>query len=80
MGLVLAECSSGPSDLEGDILVGCDQYWDLMTGETRRGQTRPIAINTVLGWVLSGPATSSHQLQSSASLFTHVLRVKKYKR
>ena len=46
-----------------------------MIGETRRGQTRPIAINTVLGWVLSGPATSSDQLQSSTSLFTHVLHV-----
>ena len=74
-GLHLADCSSGSSELEIDILVGSDQYWDLVTGEIRRGRAGPIAINTVFGWVLSGPATSSEQSQASASLLTHVLRV-----
>ena len=34
--LHLADCSSGSSELEIDILVGSDQYWDLVTGETGR--------------------------------------------
>ena len=63
------------AELEIDILVGSDQYWDLVTGKIRRGRAGPIAINTVFGWVLSGPAMSSEQSQASASLLTHVLRV-----
>ena len=46
-------------------LIGSDQYWDLVTGETLHGISGPV------GWVLSGP-TSSRQ---SDCLATHTLRV-----
>ncbi len=77
MGLDLADPSDGRSRLDIDILVGSDQYWDLTTGETRRGRSGPVAINTELGWVLSGPAacTSPDQNQPFTSLTTHTLRV-----
>ena len=39
--------------LEVDILIGSDQYWNLITSETRRGTSGSVAINTRLGWVLS---------------------------
>lgn len=52
-GLDLADSSDGHSRLEVDILVGSDQYWDLITGRTRRGASGPVAIDTRLGWVLS---------------------------
>ena len=58
-----------------DILIGCDQYRELITGEVRRGKTGPVAVSTKLGWVLSGPVTLPEQHQSSASLLTHTLRV-----
>ena len=38
-----------------DILIGSDYYWELTTGNVRHGNTGPVAINTKLGWVLSGP-------------------------
>ncbi len=75
MGLDLADPSNGRSRLEVDILIGSDQYWDLTTGETRRGRSGPVAINTELGWVLSGPAMSPDQIQPFTSLMTHTLRV-----
>ena len=34
MGLDLADPSDGRSQLEVDVLVGSDQYWELTTGET----------------------------------------------
>ena len=40
------------------MLIGSDFYWQLTTREIIRGQTGPIAINTKLGWVLSGPVTN----------------------
>lgn len=51
------ELADEPFDAEGsiDILIGCDYYWDFVTGETRQGDEGPIAVNSKLGWLLSGP-------------------------
>ena len=57
-----------------DILIGCDFYWDIVMGETVRGDCGPTAVRTKLGWVLSGPI-SINESHSSASLVTHILRV-----
>ena len=35
-----------------DVLVGADHYWDLVTGDV------VTAIDSKLGWLLSGPAES----------------------
>ena len=58
---------------EPDILIGSDYYWDLVTGETKGGKDGPVAVQTRLGWVLSGPISfvDSHL---STNLITHVLR------
>ncbi|XP_024890319.1 uncharacterized protein LOC112466458 [Temnothorax curvispinosus] len=42
------------------ILVGADLYGELILDGLRKGATgRPIAQNTVLGWIISGPMASS---------------------
>ena len=68
--LDLAVPSDGSSPLDIDILIGSDFYWEFVSGDTRRGPTGPIAIDTKFGWVLSGPATSS---TDSVTLITHSL-------
>ena len=77
--LELADSCSDDSTLEVDVLIGSDYYWDLATGEVRRGESGPVPINTRLGWVLSGPATpnrqeSTHKLTMSL-LAAHTPRV-----
>ena len=60
-----------------DILIGSDQYWRMVTGEVKRGESGPTALHTRLGWVLSGPIESStHDHDPSVNLVssTHVLR------
>ena len=53
-GLELAdEPSSSGSSI--DLLIGSDYYWNFVTGETKRGEEGPIAANSKLGWLLSGP-------------------------
>lgn len=75
-GLDLADSSDGSSRLKIDILIGSDQYWDLITGRTLRGSSGPIAIDTGIGWVLSGPVSLLTQEQAMAGLVvTHALRV-----
>lgn len=54
-GLVLAD-EFDQDDITGvDVLLGADYYWELATGQVRRGDNGPIAVETKLGWVLSGP-------------------------
>ncbi|XP_028397211.1 uncharacterized protein LOC114521021 [Dendronephthya gigantea] len=76
--LVLADRSMGEQDSEVDILIGCDQYWQIVTGEVRSGMHGPTAINTILGWVLSGPVENHQQSSTDHSVnvsTTHVLRL-----
>ena len=47
-----------------------------MTGEVRRGTCGPIAINTILGWVLSGPIRDNHPIESFVNLTSvHTLHI-----
>ena len=70
--LTLADTHHSDTPLDVDMLIGSDFYWQLTTGEIIRGQTGPVAINTKLGWVLSGPVTNNeaddtHTLQIGSS-------------
>ena len=58
-GLDLADHCSESEILEVDLLIGSDVYCDIVIGEVIRGANGPVAINTRLGWVLSGPAQTS---------------------
>lgn len=39
---------------EIDVLIGSNCYWNIVTGETTRGDHGPVAVNSKLGWLLSG--------------------------
>ena len=39
-----------------DVLIGSDYYWNIVTGETTRGDSGLVAINSVFRWMLSGKA------------------------
>lgn len=53
--LNLADTHSGDATIEVDMLIGSDSY----TGEIIWSQGGLVAINTNLGWVLSGPLTAT---------------------
>ena len=74
-GLILADPSDGQEQLEVDILIGSDQYWSLITGETRRGQNGPVGVQTKLGWVLSGSLDLPTEDQAQTTLVTHTLHI-----
>ena len=63
----MADSWDGKSAVDIEMLIGADCYWDLTTGHTCRGDSGPVAIQTKLGWVLSGPAPTGvrdHCLQA----------------
>ena len=72
--LDLADCSDTESHLDVGILIGADLYWSVVTGRTRQGNG-PTAIETKLGWVLSGPAAGLSCESTSMSLLScHTLK------
>ena len=76
--LELADTNNGESELGADVLIGVDFYWDFFTDERVRAANRqigPVAENTVLGWVLSGPCEIGNVHVSTHHVSTHVLQV-----
>ena len=64
--LPLADNPEFGAGSEVDILIGCDKSGKFFTGEMGMGEENkgPIAMNTSLGWVLSGPGASVRSKQS----------------
>ena len=74
--LQLAETHQGDNPIEIDMLIGSDLYWQLVTGEIIRGQAGPVAVETKLGWVLSGPVNSNMTDGNNATVLTvHTLHI-----
>ena len=73
--LDLADRTDGHSELKIDVLIGADFYWKFITGETIRCKGGPVALNTVLGWVLSGPLDSKDSHVTTNHVSNHVLKI-----
>ena len=42
-------------NLQIDILVGTDYYWSIISNNVIRGASGPVAIQSKVGYILSGP-------------------------
>ena len=71
--LDLADPPGGESGkgLNIEVLIGADNYWKLVTGEVIRHENGPTAIETHIGWVLSGPVEEcqTHLANSDTHVF-----------
>ena len=67
--LDLADRNDTESCLDVGIIIGADLYWSVVTGRTQQGNG-PTAIETKLGWVLSGPATGLSCESTTMSLLS----------
>ena len=57
-----------------ELLVGSDFYWSLVSGHVQRGDTGPVALETKIVWVLSGPVERQQTEESVVNLVkTHTL-------
>ena len=55
-GLWFADFPANIDDaLNCEVLIGSNFYWHFMSGQCRRGEGGPIALESCLGWILSGP-------------------------
>ena len=61
---------------EIDLLIGCDYYWSIVGDENIRcGKEGLVAVNSKLGWLLSGPMKEEKEEAFSANLATHTMKV-----
>ena len=60
------------NQIKPDVLIGSDLYWSLLTGEMIKSND---ALESHLGWILSGPIVVREGMRPRATLVTHVLRV-----
>ena len=61
---------------EVDLLIGADIYWKIVTGETRKDDNSGlIAINSGLGWIISGPVRSDDKSCSINVTTSHVMKL-----
>ena len=57
------------------MLIGSDFYWTIINNEVKRcNQEGLVAINSKLGWILSGPVISQ-KTSSSVMNVTHVMNI-----
>ena len=77
-GLQLADDAKADTRSEVDILIGCDASAKFFTGEIQipANQRGPTAMNTLLGWVLSGQGVRKRtRLSDSEETNTYLLKV-----
>ena len=74
-GLQLA-CGAVNGTVSVDLLIAADHYWSVFTGRIIRGDpSGPVALETMLGWVLSEPAAVRAESCTINLSATHVLEI-----
>ena len=61
-GIQLAENYATSDEEDPDVMLGLDYYWSFITGRVRRQEGKPIAVESILGWILqvNSPEKSSN--------------------
>ena len=62
--LELADFDDVSSELPVGLLICADYYFCFFTNKVIKQLCGPVACETILGWVLSGPLSSEHSLPS----------------
>ena len=74
--LKLSDSSDSKFNCNISILIGADYYWDFVSGNIRRGNSGPGAVETILGWVLSGTYEFENSISATVNLSSiHVLKI-----
>jgi len=72
-GLELADDNKNNVELNVEILIGLDYYHQFIYDKVVKGEFGPVALESVLGWIISGPI-DRHQSQQVHCYNTHAMR------
>ena len=71
--LDFADYSEGEDSLEVGVLIGLDFYYSFVPGVVKKGTKGPVAIESCLRWMLSGPYSNLNETSTNV-IITHALR------
>ena len=72
--LYLSDYVDRGSDLKVSVLIGSDYYFKFMPGRCIRGvEDSPVALESSIGWVLSGPMKRGGCCFAANVVTTHVM-------
>ena len=66
--LLADECDKPRTEV--NVLIGSNFYWSFVTGDVVKSSKGPVAVDSKLGWLLSGPINSheTNDVMMSATL------------
>ena len=73
--LDLVDFSRVGDELQIDALIGSDHFWQLVYREDDTGESGPTAIETHLGWALSGASSTTEQNRPARLSTSHVMHI-----
>ena len=74
ISLPFTDCTDGLHQLEIDLLIAADYYWRFVSGRMVKGSNEPVALETMLGWVLCGAMKEEKEENSVNVVIRHVLK------
>ena len=70
----LSDVCRHKEQLEIDVLIGADYLWNFQTGNVVRGGIgEPVAVETQLGWVISGPLEYSQSADRERTVSVNIV-------
>ena len=72
LNLDFADCSEGEDSLKVGAQIGLDFYYSFVSGVVKKGTKGPVAIDSCLGWMLSGPYNNLNETSTNV-ITTHAL-------
>ena len=70
--LDICDVQTSNGDAEIDVLIGSDYYWSVVGDENRRGKSEGlVAVNSKLGWLLSGPLKHEEIIDKDTAVSAH---------
>ena len=73
-GIELADSNLYNSPLKIDILIGCKDYWRFVGSNQIKGTSGPVAVETKLGFILSGPVNENSGGSKTSVFSTHTMK------
>ena len=75
-GLEMADNNDVSTELDIQVLVGANYYWDFVTGKIKRCGNGLVAVHSILGWLLNGAAGIRPDTATTAMVVkTHVMSI-----
>ena len=72
LNLDFADCSEGEDSLKVGAQIVLDFYYSFVSGVVKKGTKGPVAIDSCLGWMLSGPYNNLNETSTNV-ITTHAL-------